>query len=89
MFEKIKNIFRKKNSMELKINMLHQSSITTNEHLIAIARLLFIKPENLYRESRNIKANADYAMKLIEIMQKKGEADENKGDNLQSKKRTA
>jgi hypothetical protein len=41
-----------------------------NDHILALARLSFIKPENLYREANNNKANTEYMLKLLEI--KKG-----------------
>jgi hypothetical protein len=37
-----------------------------NAHLIALARLSFIKPKDLVREARNAKANTDYLYQMIE-----------------------
>ena len=36
-------------------------------HMIAIARLQFIKPENLIREAKNTEANSNYLDELLNI----------------------
>ena len=38
----------------------------TNDNLIAVARLSLIKPEVLVREARNVQANAEYLLKMVE-----------------------
>lgn len=39
-------------------------------HLIALARLNFIKPERLVEEAENVKANGEYLFKMIEAREK-------------------
>lgn len=48
------------------INLLTMRANGTDAHLIALCRLLFIKPEVLYREVNNIKANGEYLTKLMQ-----------------------
>ena len=42
----------------------------TNDHLIALARLVFVRPEVLVREARNVKANGEYLAKMISVLEK-------------------
>ena len=46
-------------------NILAQTQMKQSIHIIAIARLLFIKPETLLREINNAKSNTEY-VKLLE-----------------------
>jgi len=43
-----------------------QTQKMQSDYLIAIARLTFLKPEVLNREVKNVKANAEYLVRLIE-----------------------
>jgi hypothetical protein len=70
------NIFNKlfnkvpKANQEVVIGMVALEQNSIKEHLIAIARLNFIKPETLAREAKNNKANAEYLLKMIESIEK-------------------
>lgn len=48
------------------IQSLNQNSLLNN-HIIALARLQFVKPEVLYREANNTKANAEYLQQLLKV----------------------
>ena len=62
---KLKNFLnRKKLQQDIE---LHQKQMIY-DHLIAIARLHMIKPSTLYKESRNVQANAEYLMRMAEEM---------------------
>lgn len=39
-------------------------------HLIAISRLQFIRPETLIREANNVKSNSEYLNTLVELRNK-------------------
>lgn len=51
------------------MNIMGNRANSTDAHLIALCRILFIKPEVLYREVNNNKANAEYILKLLEVKQ--------------------
>lgn len=53
---KIKSGNKKDHSLDFVLN-----------HLLAVARLSMIKPEVLVRESRNVKANNEYLLKMIDV----------------------
>ena len=61
MIKKIKNLLTNK-----KIKILSENQRVSDTHLIAIARLMFIKPADLVREAKNNKANGEYLLKMIE-----------------------
>jgi len=66
---KIKELFRKKMNDEQKVLvMLSNNQKASDDHLIALARLSFIKPETLAREAKNVQANAEYLVKMIEAV---------------------
>lgn len=56
---------------EAVLGMIATKQQLQDEYIIAICRLLFIKPETLLREVQNSKGNAEYLLKLIEEMEKK------------------
>lgn len=53
--------------------MTYNQLQSTNDNLIAVARLSLIKPDILVREARNIKANAEYLLKMIEAQKELNE----------------
>lgn len=62
---------RKPKPEHVVIGTMIQNQEIQNAYIIALARLLFIKPETLDREAKNFKSNAEYLLKLIEAQ--KGE----------------
>lgn len=58
--------FKKPSQLEQVTVMNYNQLQNTNDNLIAVARLSLIKPEVLVREARNIQANAEYLLKMIE-----------------------
>jgi hypothetical protein len=52
---------------QLALVQLNDGLRILERHLVAIARLQFIKPDSLVRESENTEANLEYLQKLIEI----------------------
>lgn len=67
----LKALFTKKQNPEhLVIGQIIESQEIQNNYLVALARLCFIKPENLQREAINVKANAEYLLKIIEDQKK-------------------
>lgn len=54
------------NPEHLVIGQLIQSQEIQNNYIVAMARLMFIKPEVLNREVKNVQANAEYLLKIIE-----------------------
>jgi hypothetical protein len=73
MLNVISKLFKKKEltgEQELLVRLFEQIQQTDN-HLIALARLAFVKPDALYRESQNIKENGEYLIKLLEAKTKK------------------
>jgi len=72
MWKLLKRLYAKPRETEkqLTIPRLNAEINVTNNHLIALARLLFIKPETLYREANNIKANGEYLLQLLQEQQK-------------------
>ena len=69
----IKELFKRK--PDVRLEAIRGSLTTYQEHLIAIARLCFIKPSTLVREAQNTKVNAEYLLELIKEQEKlmKGE----------------
>ncbi len=70
---KIKSWFPKKGlnkDQQIIMSLINAFTISQN-HLIAMARLTFIKPEVLNREAKNIKSNAEYLFKMIEAEKEK------------------
>lgn len=65
---KVKGWLKGKPNKELEALKASQKAHDT--FLIALARLTFIKPSNLMREAQNIKANAEYLLKMTEEVQK-------------------
>jgi len=68
MLNKIKNLFTKR---KREIEIISNNQKVSDTHLIAIARLLFIKPKDLVREAENVKANGEYLVKMIEAREEK------------------
>jgi hypothetical protein len=66
LFKKIKNILR--NNPINRIRQLEARANSADAHLIALSRLVFIKPEVLYREVNNAKANTDYIANLFKAL---------------------
>jgi hypothetical protein len=69
----MKNIITNLISKFKKPSQLEQATLINNnqiqglgDNLIAVARLSLIKPEVLVREARNIQANAEYLLKMVE-----------------------
>jgi len=60
--DKIKSLLKRKPD---RVKLLEMRAYRTDAHLIAICRLMFIKPEVLLREVNNIKANWEYITELI------------------------
>jgi hypothetical protein len=56
------------------LNILSVSVNAADTHIVALMRLSLIKPEALYHEITNTKANTDYLLQLIEI-KKNADAD--------------
>ena len=54
------------------IKLLTERANLTDTHLIALCRLLFIKPEILWREVNNAEANTNYFKNLIDIRNNDG-----------------
>lgn len=77
--KRIRKFAPRNNTMKLVMGQMIESQEIQNNYLIALARLLFIKPENLMREAANVKANAEYLLKIIEDQKK--ETPEVKHDN--------
>ena len=76
MLEKIKKLIKRKPSLEQQgIEALSVSLRVSDAHLVALARLLFIKPSQLVREAHNTKANAEYILEMVDEREKllKGE----------------
>jgi len=65
---RVKGLFKKKTLTEEQalIAMLSESLKTTDAHMVALARLMFIKPEVWVREVNNVKANAEYLLKMLD-----------------------
>jgi hypothetical protein len=67
----LKNIFKKKISQDqLAILSINEGLKVLQTHLIALARLQFVKPETLVREANNIKSNGEYLTKMVEEISK-------------------
>ena len=49
------------------LEILVDNQRVSDTHLVALARLMFIKPADLVREAKNHKANGEYLLKMIEI----------------------
>jgi hypothetical protein len=72
MFNFIKKLLTKRQKPDYgqAVSVLSESQARTNDLVIAIARLSFIKPQTLLREVRNTKANGEYLFSLIEELKK-------------------
>lgn len=53
------------------IVLLSDGQRALEAHVIALARLLFVKPSNFYREASNHKANTDYIKLMLEEKKEK------------------
>jgi hypothetical protein len=69
-FRKPKKVKRVRSTGPDPIQQLGEAVRVTDSHLIALARLSFIKPEVLAREAFNLKANSEYLLKMIEAKKK-------------------
>jgi hypothetical protein len=69
LINKLISKFRKSDELEQVVRATYYSLQNSNDNLIAIARLSLIKPEVLVREARNVQANSDYLLKMIEAQQ--------------------
>ena len=65
---KIKDIFKRK--PDQKLEEVQRLLTINNDHLIAIARLSFIKPSRLVTEAQNTKENAEYLLEMIKAKEK-------------------
>jgi hypothetical protein len=68
LFHKIQSLIHRPTKEEVAIVQMYNMVNNLNDHLIALARLAFIKPEALHREAKNVKSNAEYLLKMIEEM---------------------
>jgi len=71
--KRLKNLIKRKHQpseAEIAVGVLGYALKTTDAHLVALARLLFIKPSTLVREAHNIKANAEYLLEMLEEVRK-------------------
>ena len=66
MLNKLKKLFKRTD----KVQMIANNQRASDAHMIALARLAFIKPEQLVREAQNHKKNAEYLLKMVEAKQK-------------------
>jgi len=64
----LKQLFKRR--PEVRLEDVQRSFTSQNDHLIAIARLAFIKPEVLVREAHNVKANSEYLFEMIKAQEK-------------------
>lgn len=81
MWQKLMRLFQKRPTNEqLAIGMTNESLNRLFAHVIALARLQFIEPDVLIREADNIRANAEYILKMQELR---------KGEKLDKKERKA
>jgi len=64
----LKNLFKRQPRIEPETVLNAVNAYQT--HLIAIARLAFIKPSTLVREAQNTKANAEYILELTKELEK-------------------
>lgn len=69
MLSQIKNFFTHKEE-KLLIGMLSQQNEVLYSHLIAISRLLFLKPTDIKREMQNTQANTEYVNSMINETEK-------------------
>lgn len=69
MWQRIKRLFKRNNEVEELMGALVASQQISNTHIIALARLMFIKPESLLREANNVRANADYLLELVKLQE--------------------
>ena len=84
MFKKIKELFSKQKQLRQEeqiraimtiVEAVINSQEISDSHLIALARLSFIKPEVLVREGHNIKGNAEYLLEMVKAQENmKGKA---------------
>lgn len=64
----LKKIFKRKPSKtDIALFSLSQGIQILENHMLAIARLQFIKPETLIREANNIEENSKYLKELINL----------------------
>ena len=71
--KKIKEYLTRKRDIKLALSIVAEAQKTSDTHLIALARLAFIKPAQLVREAQNNKDNAEYLLKMTNELQKKNE----------------
>lgn len=65
---------KKPTDEQMAIGVIYQNLNIANNHLIAMARLMFITPEQLVREAGNIKSNGEYLLKMLEAQKGKHES---------------
>jgi len=73
LIQDLKNLIKRKrqpSEAEMAVGALGYALKTTDAHLIALARLLFIKPSTLVREAHNVKKNAEYLLEMLEEVKK-------------------
>jgi len=63
-------LFGKELKRQIELELVKQATTANNEHLVAMARLCFIKPSTLVREAHNIKSNAEYLLEMIKENEK-------------------
>lgn len=66
MFRKIRNLFSHKPSDEY--IALYNAHMDLQMYVIALARLFFIKPDNLVREQQNKTDNTEYLVKMVKAL---------------------
>ena len=72
----IKKLFFKKPSKYDQITFneiqeLRKEVSNLDEHFVTLARVALVKPDRLYKESLNVKANAEYLVSLVKAKEEK------------------
>ena len=65
------NRFKRPRRTDLMIGTIGYQQQVLERHLIALARLTFIKPDRLVAEANNLEANTEYLGKMIKAREKK------------------
>ena len=73
MFNKIKEFILSKRNKDAELaqafGVIIEGQERSNAHIVALARLMFIKSSVWVREAQNTKANTDYLLKMIEELE--------------------
>jgi hypothetical protein len=71
MFKALLNRLRRPSETKMLIGTIGYQQQVLERHLIALARLSFIKPDRLVEEANNLEANAEYLHKMIKSKEDK------------------